>query len=158
MNVEIGRQNIIILFWKWQGRTVKFHRLHKLEPDIYIGFSPALHLQSGSSSPCISPVVDFLKLGRGYICLQILWLLYKVFHRWKQISFWCEKREHSCISESSTLSLFSCSSPTVYSEIYTDKAALCNKKKMANISCKTRFRHLFLKACNIAYCNPFRLS
>jgi hypothetical protein len=34
MSVGTGRQNIIILF-----------RIHKWETDIYIGFSPALHLQ-----------------------------------------------------------------------------------------------------------------
>jgi hypothetical protein len=33
MNVEIGRQNIIIL------------GIHQSEPDTYIGLSPALHLQ-----------------------------------------------------------------------------------------------------------------
>ncbi len=45
MNVEIGRQNIIILFWKEQGRAVSFLGIHKLELDIYIGISLALHLQ-----------------------------------------------------------------------------------------------------------------
>jgi hypothetical protein len=35
MNVEIGRQNIIILL----GRAVSFLGIHKSEPDIYIGFS-----------------------------------------------------------------------------------------------------------------------
>jgi hypothetical protein len=70
------------------SRTVSFHRIHKSEPDIYIGFSPALHLQSGSSSPCISPVVDFQNMEEGtYTYLQILWLLYKFFPRWKHISF-----------------------------------------------------------------------
>ncbi len=29
--------------------TVSFLRIHKWEPDIYIGFSPALHLQCGGS-------------------------------------------------------------------------------------------------------------
>ncbi len=43
MNLLTGRQNILILFWKWQGRAVSFLRIHKSEPDIYIGFSPALH-------------------------------------------------------------------------------------------------------------------
>jgi hypothetical protein len=45
MNVELGRQNIIILFWKYQGRAVSFLGLHKLELDIYIGFSAVLNLQ-----------------------------------------------------------------------------------------------------------------
>ncbi len=44
MNVEIGRQSIIILFWKQRRRTVSFLGLHKSEP---VGFSPALHLQCG---------------------------------------------------------------------------------------------------------------
>jgi hypothetical protein len=46
-NVEIRRQNIIILFWKQQGRTVSFLGIHKSVPDICIGFSPAFHLQCG---------------------------------------------------------------------------------------------------------------
>jgi hypothetical protein len=46
MSVEIGRQNIIILFWKKGGCTVSFLGIHEWEPDIYNGFSPALHLQS----------------------------------------------------------------------------------------------------------------
>ncbi len=45
MNMEIWRQNIINLFWKYWGLTVSFLGIHKLEPDIYTGFSPALHLQ-----------------------------------------------------------------------------------------------------------------
>jgi hypothetical protein len=44
MNVEIGRQNIIILFWKYLGHAVSFLGIRKSETDIYIGFSPALHL------------------------------------------------------------------------------------------------------------------
>jgi hypothetical protein len=32
MNVEIRRQNIIILFWKYQGRTVSFLEIHISEP------------------------------------------------------------------------------------------------------------------------------
>jgi hypothetical protein len=44
MSVGTGRQNIIILFWKFcLGR-------HKWETDIYIGFSPAFHLQCSFSS------------------------------------------------------------------------------------------------------------
>ncbi len=44
-SVGIGRQSIINLFWKKGGCTVSFLGIHKWEPDIYIGFSPALHLQ-----------------------------------------------------------------------------------------------------------------
>jgi hypothetical protein len=46
MNVEIEGQNIIILFWT-KRRAVSFLGIHKLGPNIYIGFSPALHLQCG---------------------------------------------------------------------------------------------------------------
>ncbi len=45
MNVEIVRQNIIILFWKYRDQAVSFLGVHKSEPDIYTGFSPALYLQ-----------------------------------------------------------------------------------------------------------------
>jgi hypothetical protein len=45
MNVEIGRKNIIILFWKYGGRAGSFLGIHKLELDTYFGFSPAFHLQ-----------------------------------------------------------------------------------------------------------------
>jgi hypothetical protein len=45
MKVKIGRQNIIILFLKQEGREVSFLGIHKSEPDNCIGFSPALHLQ-----------------------------------------------------------------------------------------------------------------
>ena len=47
MNVEIVRQNIIILLWKKRGCAVSFLGIHKSEPDIYFAFSPALHLQCG---------------------------------------------------------------------------------------------------------------
>ena len=50
MNVEIGRQNIIILFWKERGHAVSFLVIHKSEPDIYIGFSLSLHLQCDTSA------------------------------------------------------------------------------------------------------------
>jgi hypothetical protein len=43
MNVEIGRQNITILVLKLWGWAVSFLGIHKSEPDIYIGFSPALY-------------------------------------------------------------------------------------------------------------------
>jgi hypothetical protein len=42
MNVEIGRQNSVLQ----RGPAVSvFLGIHKSEPDLYIGFSPALHLQ-----------------------------------------------------------------------------------------------------------------
>jgi hypothetical protein len=45
MIMENGRQKNIIVFGKYQGRTVSFLGIHKSEPYIYIGFSVALHLQ-----------------------------------------------------------------------------------------------------------------
>jgi hypothetical protein len=36
----------VIVFWKERGRAVSFLGKHKSEPDIDIGFLPALHLQS----------------------------------------------------------------------------------------------------------------
>jgi hypothetical protein len=41
MSVGTGRQDIIILFWKQQFNFSEYIN----EPDIYIRFSPALHLQ-----------------------------------------------------------------------------------------------------------------
>jgi hypothetical protein len=55
MNVEIGRMYIIILF-----RNNKFAQFHfwESEPDFYIGFSPALHMQCAgflkSLNECLS--------------------------------------------------------------------------------------------------------
>jgi len=51
MNVEIGRQNIIILFRKERGHAVSFREIYQSEPDIYIGFWLSLHLQCGTSAP-----------------------------------------------------------------------------------------------------------
>jgi hypothetical protein len=48
--VEIGRQNIVILFWKESGRAVSFLGIQKSEPDICIVFSLAHHLQCNKSS------------------------------------------------------------------------------------------------------------
>jgi hypothetical protein len=45
INADLGRKNIIFLFWKLRGCTVSFLGIHKSEPDIYTRFSPALHLQ-----------------------------------------------------------------------------------------------------------------
>jgi hypothetical protein len=42
MSVGTGRQNILILFLEI---TVSFLGIHKWEPDISIGFLPALYLQ-----------------------------------------------------------------------------------------------------------------
>jgi hypothetical protein len=56
MNVENGRQNTDILFWKKRGCAVSFLGIHKSEPHIYIGFTPALHLQC---SQVIEEWVDF---------------------------------------------------------------------------------------------------
>ncbi len=36
MNVEIGRQNLIILFWEQRCRAVSFLGIHKLEPQTFI--------------------------------------------------------------------------------------------------------------------------
>jgi hypothetical protein len=58
MNVEIGRQNIIILFWKWRGRAISFLGIHKSESDICIEFSPALHLQCSQQVFGVSTVSE----------------------------------------------------------------------------------------------------
>ncbi len=63
MNGEIGKQNIIIMFLKKWGHTVSFMGIHKSEPDIYNGFSPALHLQ------CACPVVYLLSDPVKYTAL-----------------------------------------------------------------------------------------
>jgi hypothetical protein len=39
MNVEIRRQNIIILFWKKRGRAISFLGIHKSETDSH----PLIH-------------------------------------------------------------------------------------------------------------------
>jgi hypothetical protein len=46
MNVETGRQNIIILFLKLRGLAVSFLGIYKWEPDIYIGFSSTGYLEN----------------------------------------------------------------------------------------------------------------
>jgi hypothetical protein len=55
MSVGTGRQNIIILL----EITVTFLGIHKWEPDIYIGFSPVLHLQCTlfKDKLCLKPLV-----------------------------------------------------------------------------------------------------
>ncbi len=50
MSVGTGRQNIIM--YSVLEITVSFLGIHKWEPDIYIGFSPALHLQCGDDNGC----------------------------------------------------------------------------------------------------------
>jgi hypothetical protein len=47
MSVGPGKQTIMILLMEIK---VSILRIHKLEPDIYIGFSPALHLKCGAKS------------------------------------------------------------------------------------------------------------
>jgi hypothetical protein len=61
INVEIGWQNIIILFWKYQGRAVSLLGIHKSKPDINIGFSLGLHLQCKKCQLDRSPPAE---LGR----------------------------------------------------------------------------------------------
>jgi hypothetical protein len=54
MSVGIERNNIIILFWKKGGCTqctASFLEIQNWEPDIYIGFSPAIHLQCAVAVP-----------------------------------------------------------------------------------------------------------
>jgi hypothetical protein len=48
MNVEILRQNFL-LCRSFYSRSFSFLGIHKSEPDIYIGFSPALYLQCVSN-------------------------------------------------------------------------------------------------------------
>ncbi len=36
MDVEVGRQSIFILFWKYEGTAVSFLGIHQSEPDTYI--------------------------------------------------------------------------------------------------------------------------
>jgi hypothetical protein len=71
MSVGIGRQNIIILFWKYEGCTVSFHGIQKWEPEIYIGFLPALHLQCA----IIQPVHTFPMGAPNPLSFVVLWLL-----------------------------------------------------------------------------------
>jgi hypothetical protein len=70
--------------------TVSFLRIHKYEPDIYIGFSPALHLQCGyphvgHSSPRNPCMREFLPLS-GILAIKFLpitkndILEYPIFH------------------------------------------------------------------------------
>ncbi len=62
MSVEIGRQNITILFWKQRGCTASFLGIHKWEPVIYIGFSPALHLQCNGKNVIAYGTISTFKL------------------------------------------------------------------------------------------------
>ena len=70
MNVEIGRQKIIILFWKLRGHAVSILGIHKSEPDIYIGFSTTLHLQ------CIAEglwhLLTIVSLGTCALVLRVV--------------------------------------------------------------------------------------
>jgi hypothetical protein len=46
-NVETGRETIIILFGNDEAAVSSGNTVHKSDPDIYIGFSSALHLLCG---------------------------------------------------------------------------------------------------------------
>ncbi len=46
MNVETWRQKHYNSVLEIRGQAVSFLGIHKSEPDIYFGFSPALHLQN----------------------------------------------------------------------------------------------------------------
>ncbi len=52
MNVEIGKQNIIILFWKLWGSAVSFLGIHEVEPDIlyWILAGPSFTVQDSQLS------------------------------------------------------------------------------------------------------------
>jgi hypothetical protein len=84
MSVRIGRQNIILLFWKWWDCSVSFLGIHKWEAEFYIGFSPALHLQRTFNSSlvytiCTEPTnrhhsnhtlyAGLVQYSIGYLCL-----------------------------------------------------------------------------------------
>jgi hypothetical protein len=56
--------------------TVSFLGIHKWEPDIYIGFSSALHLQCGICSP---PIYDDLYLPFRCIQRPVSSLLTQIF-------------------------------------------------------------------------------
>ncbi len=61
MNMEIWRQNIIILFEINKYMQFHFWQIHKSEPDIiYIGFSLALHLQCALSQYKAKPMHFFV--------------------------------------------------------------------------------------------------
>ncbi len=111
---------------------------------MYIGFSPALHLQCGSSSPLVFPLfVDFLNQGtyiyKSYGC-------YTEFFLDGNISSFGAKREciqaflRAPIYHYSPVLLLLC----IVRFIQTRQHCAINKK-MANISCKTRFRHRFFE-------------
>jgi hypothetical protein len=57
MSVGTGRQNVIILYL-----TVSFLGIHKWEQYIYIGFSPALHLQCIASHTKTLMIVNNCKI------------------------------------------------------------------------------------------------
>jgi hypothetical protein len=78
MNVEIGKQSIIILFWT-RSPAVSFLGIHKSEPDIYIGFSPALHLQCNAAIvPRTFEVLPYLAAAPTPPMLNLLSDGYKV--------------------------------------------------------------------------------
>jgi hypothetical protein len=70
MSVGIGRQNIKNSVFEIKRLHVSFLGIHKWEPDLYIGFSLALHLQC---LICVS-VRDLQKIGidlLGTILLRV---------------------------------------------------------------------------------------
>jgi hypothetical protein len=54
MNVELGDRILKFCFGNNEARAVSFLGIHKLKPDIYIGFSPALHLQCENCQRCLA--------------------------------------------------------------------------------------------------------
>jgi hypothetical protein len=54
------------------GCTVSFLGIHKWEPDIYIGFSPALHLQ------CVVHISSHFHIVIMHRCWPVYWLLYNM--------------------------------------------------------------------------------
>ncbi len=65
------RTYCIIPFWNQQGRADSFLRIHKSEQDIYIGFSPALHLK------CSAGQVDTgLSLERWRLVFELSEIFY----------------------------------------------------------------------------------
>jgi hypothetical protein len=80
MNVETGRQKIIILFWKWEAKQFSFPGKHKSEQDIYCILYSHLYFICGIFSPpkrliwfiCITNQMCFL----NFMLYKIYDLLY----------------------------------------------------------------------------------
>ncbi len=69
--MEIGRQNIIILIWKYRGRAVSLLGIHKSGLEITIGFSLALHLQCKQCQPHRSPPAELGKTPNRAVPLAL---------------------------------------------------------------------------------------